>query len=302
MNNVLILGSSGFIGSHLSRSLSETNNVIGYDIVDRRDSSITAFIKGDFCKETDFVSILNEYRIDTIYHLVSTSIPSENTENICNEISDNVFPTIRLMEAMKNSKAKKLIFASSGGTVYGECNSGIFKETDRLLPRCNYGIQKVTNEMYISLYSSYFNIQSIIARMSNPYGIPPQKHRAQGVIPVLLKCLHENKPITLYGNTTRDYIYIQDAVDALCILLNYNGSEKIFNISSGQTYSLFELINIIEEQTGLQFTSIIKKDKRKCDIQNSKIDNSLACRELSWKPQTQLSHGIDIMWKKITDK
>ncbi|QNK42422.1 NAD-dependent epimerase/dehydratase family protein [Caproicibacter fermentans] len=300
MKNVLVLGANGFIGQHLVSQLLGKVNVIGYGKTVPPICKCSEFIQGDFTTDTRFENLLRKYHIEVVYHLISTTIPVEGTRNAFQELEENVIPTVRFLEAMKNAGTAQIIFASSGGTVYGESNGYAHRCTDALHPICSYGIQKTTIEQYMQLYEVSFGMDCVIARISNPYGVFPQHDRTQGIIPIFLQRLLRRQPITLYGETIRDYIFISDAVDALLKLMAYRGDQRIFNIGSGIPTGLHHLAEMLEEATQRKFVEIREFPIRSCDVRESVLDITETKKELDWEPKVSLSDGIRKTLKQIS--
>lgn len=296
MKVILILGVSGFIGSHLAEKLLDNYKVVGFDmrIPDIKDHPNFQFVTGRFTESTDFESLITEYNVSYIYHCISTTTPREGTQHITDEINGNILPTISLLNAATKCEVERMIFLSSGGTVYGESNEQVpHVETDTLVPICSYGVTKVAIENYMQLFKHSKGLDTIITRLSNPYGVCSVNGRTQGIIPIFLERLYNDQPISLYGNTVRDYIYIDDVVDALCGLLTYDGEYRVFNIGSGVGVCLDELILKLEELTGRSFTDIQRLPIRSCDVSYSVIDSSLIKKELDWTPRIDLDKGIE---------
>ena len=296
MQNVLLLGSQGFMGNFLADKLNKCGlDVIRFDkaeVASDKQEAGYRYICGDFTTEYDYKSLFNEFSIDTIYHLISTTVPDFKTETIIDEIKENVFPTLSLLEAMRKSDIKKMVFVSSGGTVYGESNGIAHKPDKKLQPICSYGIYKSMIESYFHLYNKYYDIDYSIARISNPYGEYFQKNRTQGLIPILINRLYNNEPINLYGDTKRDYIYIDDVIEALYKIGVYNGPMKIFNIGSGVAYTLSQIVEKIENTTGKRFVEITRLPIRKCDVLENVLDISETMKELNWRPRHDIDTGI----------
>lgn len=296
MEAILVLGAAGFIGSHLVSKLAQTHRVVGYDryvLEAQTENDRCLYLKGDFCTEREFHTLFCQYKISCIYHCISTTTPQEGTSHATLEVQENVLPTLRLLEAASDCGVKRVIFLSSGGTIYGEGSITIpHKESEPLLPICSYGVQKLTIEKYLQLYQRMRGLDVVIARISNPYGLCLQDGRTQGIIPVLLRQLYRNEEITLLGNTVRDYIYIEDVVLALAELLTYQGNEIVFNIGSGVGVGLNELVNQIETVTGCHFINVHHETARRCDVRSSVLDCSLAKKEFGWYPHVTLESGI----------
>jgi len=294
MKNILVLGANGFIGHHLVNKLILNYNVIGYDKTIPEIKTANSFIKGNFFTEIDFEKILTSYQIDTVYHLISSTVPCEGTENIIKEISENIIPTIRLLEAIKNTGTEKIIFTSSGGTVYGESSGLPHLVTDTIKPICSYGVHKVVIEHYLNLYNHLYNINCFIARISNPYGVLELNNRTQGLIPIFINKLIHKEPITIFGESIRDYIHINDVIDALILIAQIDSKKRLFNIGTGISTSLIEIIEIIETITNRKFTKIIKKNIRSCDVHENILDISETIKELNWNSKITLKEGIKL--------
>lgn len=303
MKNVLILGANGFIGRRLMDRMPDGVCTIGYGkSCPQWESNIGVFVRGDFVTEKHMAQILTSYEIDTVYHLISTTVPIPGTSCVMKEMEENVIPTIRLLDAMVQAGTKRIVFASSGGTIYGESGGYPHIESDPVKPVCSYGVQKAVIEHFLQLYHHEHGIICRIARIANPYGVTDQSQRTQGIIPILMKELLKKNPITLFGETIRDYIYIDDVADALVKVGDYLGEESIFHIGSGSGISLSQLVEIIEECTGKQFSEIRKCPIRSCDVRESILNVERTGRLLNWKPVISLREGIQITWSEIMEK
>lgn len=297
MENVLVLGASGFIGGQLTTRLLEDNYVIGYS---RHAPEFLIFhpnyehIIGDFSVEDRFPTILKSYQVSCIYHCISTTAPRAGTGHILAEVQENLLPTLKLLDAVMSYGACRVVFVSSGGTVYGEQLNEKVAHTEKepLLPICGYGAQKVSIEAYFNVYRHVHDMNVIIARVSNPYGYYLGEERSQGIIPIFLKSLYEGQGIVLFGDTVRDYIHIDDVVDALVRMKDYSGKGRIFNIGSGQGVRLHRLVQIMERLASKQFCSVRQEPIRDCDVGFNVLNTAYARRELGWEPQIDLEYGI----------
>lgn len=297
MKNVLILGATGFIGRHLAEKLQEDTNVLGY--ARNPISAEYPIIKGSFSEEEHFEDILRGKKIDTVYHLVSTTFPKEDTSDIAQEVASNVIPTLRLVEAMRKTGVRRLVFVSSGGTVYGEWQGGSHQTSEERRPICGYGMQKMVIEDYLLFYNRRYGMDCRIARLSNPYGIPPKHPRGQGIIPIFMEKLMQEEPITMFGDTLRDYIHVEDAVEAIVRYGCYEGNEKILNIGTGVPARISDIVRLIEKEAGKKFVSVSHEPIRSCDVQESVLDVTETMQELDWKPQISLEEGIRRTWMEL---
>lgn len=300
MKKCLILGAGGFIGKALCRKLHEKYEIIAYDRAYSMELEGVGNIRqiiGDFTQTRDFTDILQG--VDTVVHLISTTLPSDATDDIPEEIMNNVVPTTALLESMVKTGVRQIIFSSSGGTVYGETQDRINDVTSPLAPICSYGVQKKVIEAYLEFYGIRYGLQYKIARISNPYGVGQDAKKPQGVIPIFIRRLLDGEPITIFGEGTevRDYIYMDDLMTFLERLIAYEGNEHIFNIATGKVYSLQEIISKIQNTVGKQFAEIVYKEKRFCDVKKSLLDVKTTWELLQYRPQVSLEDGIDRLYR-----
>ncbi len=298
---VLILGGRGFIGLNLVRRLARKEKLRVFDRTWRPEIGIENVepVIGDF-QHIDFEDMLEG--VDTVFHLISTSTPFDGTDDMTLDIEKNLLPTIRLLEAMKKNKVKKLFFVSSGGTVYGECSRPA-KENDRTSPECIYAAQKIWIENCLHLYEKYDGIQGYILRVGNPYGLEINKKKRQGIIPIFTEKILKEELIEIWGSgeNKRDYIYIDEVIDAVEAVYFYKGPHRVFNIGTGSSYSTHEMIEQIEYAVGKK-ARIAYLEKRKCDLLESRLDVSLINRECGWHSNLTVKQGIDIYINKLKEQ
>jgi len=294
----LILGGGGFIGSHLADALLAKNfDVVIFDKLNFSRKNINhildkvKIVEGDFNNEIDLKTALKE--IDIAFHLVSSTLPANSNENPIYDVETNLVSSLRFLNEAFINGISKIIFISSGGTVYGIPERLPIKEYHPRKPICSYGIIKKTIEDYLYMFERLYGLDYYVFRLSNPYGERQNPFVAQGVIPVFLKKLIKGEKIEIWGDGSveRDYIYINDAVNALIKCLEVNPKERIFNLGSGKGYTLNDIIGIIEKVTGKK-TKVEYKEKRNIDVPVNVLDNKLISEKLSWKAETDIETGI----------
>ena len=290
------------MGTHLSnRLLNEENNVV--TVFDREQgnySNIKAIydnlyvIKGDFDAEYDFHNLLEGQ--DVVYHLVSTTAPSTSNINMIEEIEENIIPTIKLLEACVDMRIKKIIFLSSGGTVYGGKKNLPLKEDDVKTPICSYGIQKLMIEKYIQLYHHMYGLDYRIVRLSNPYGLFQNPKGKVGAVTTFLWKMMHNERITIYGDGSiiRDYIYVDDAIDGILSIMKQVSDKKVFNLGSGIGYSLNDVVAEAEKVLGKK-AEVFYEQKRKTDVAYNVLDISRYVEVTGERPRTGLYEGMKKM-------
>ncbi|KKQ33959.1 MAG: NAD dependent epimerase/dehydratase family protein [Candidatus Nomurabacteria bacterium GW2011_GWB1_37_5] len=262
--NILILGGFGFIGKNLIEDFLKTNTYslsildlpgtsFGDPVVD--DGGRLKIYHGNFSDRDLLRKIFTENNIDIVIHLVSTTIPATSNADIIYDIHSNLEGTISILEEMRKASVLKIVYFSSGGTVYGsgtdEHKNRGFRESDQTNPISSYGIMKLAIEKYLELYRYLFGINYLILRESNPYG-PYHNSDKQGFINVILKTILSEKPVTIWGDGSviRDFIYVKDTGRVLIDLLDRNIWNRIFNLGSGQGYSINEILEIIKKEVG----------------------------------------------------
>jgi len=295
----LVLGGAGFLGTHLCRMLCANHyEVLVYDrnitqiSWGKKENPKIDFINGNFSSETDFFSLLNG--IDIVFHLISTTNPSN--QDLLFDFESNVLPTIRLLNACVGKKVRKVIYFSSGGTVYGIPQYIPIDECHFTEPISSYGIHKLAVDKCLGYYGRTYGLNYNIIRISNPYGENQNPASKQGVIAVFLARILAKQSIEVWGdgNVIRDYIYIQDVMDACIKLIEYRGKYKIFNIGSGKGYSLNELLHILQRKVGRIFEVEYLKGRLQ-DVPVNILDIDLARKELGWSPKVDIETGIEKM-------
>jgi len=294
----LILGGGGFLGSHLSEALLEQGYAVR--IFDRRNllrfrsfqsSDAVEWFEGDFINSEHVAHAVSG--CDIIYHLVSTTLPHSSNENPTYDVETNVVGTLHLLEAALKNKAKKLIFVSSGGTVYGIPQDVPIKESHSTEPICSYGIAKLAIEKYLELFRLLHGMEYCVLRLANPFGERQRVVSAQGAVAVFLDKALRNEEIEIWGDgsVVRDYLYVSDAVSALTKALAYDGGCNVFNIGSGVGRSLNDILDAIETLLG----SAVRRSylpARAFDVPVSVLDVSKAAELLNWTPQIPFAEGL----------
>lgn len=299
--NIIIFGGAGFLGSHLCDCLlAKGHKVVVYDRKVDKYPNIehlggkVQLIQGGFEQAEHFDEILKN--VDVVFHLISATVPSNNDPLL--DIHTTVKPTIKLLNSCVKNKIKKVVFFSSGGTVYGIPRFIPITEQHPTNPISAYGVQKLTIEKYLEYYRAMFNLNYSILRIANPYGERQQPFGVQGLIANMLGKHFTGEEIEIWGDgsVVRDFIFVSDLTDIACKLLSYYGEEKIFNIGSGQGCSIKEIIFVIEKvlQTNL---NVKYTAARKQDVPVNVLDIQLAMKTVNWKPCVSLETGIARMIK-----
>jgi len=292
----LVLGGNGALGSRVVSRLSQENRVVVLDIngsVNQKLNENIAFHKVDFVLIENFESYLLD--VDVVVHLICTTVPECGVDNIEHELEHNVNPTIRLLNSMKRSTANKIIFISSGGTIYGEWRGRPFKEDDIASPICKYGLLKLMIERYLELFRYYEGINYRVMRIGNIYSSKVKTLHYQGFVPILIDAVLKNSSVNVWGdgNSVRDFIHIDDVVEAFLAVDAYAGDENIFNVATGVGYSINQVITTVIDLLGVCYPKINYTPARICDVRKNILDIARIASCTGWRPLISIENGIE---------
>lgn len=293
----LVIGGGGFIGSHLIELLIEQgHNVVS---IQKHTSPFLNHlgVKCIYC-DINEINVINQHLkdVDWVFHLVHTTLPQTSNRDPIYDMQTNVVSTIALLDACVANKVKRVIFASSGGTVYGSSQNDFIDETHPTDPLCSYGITKLMIEKYLELFRIQHGLDYRVLRIANPYGERQRVDRAQGVVTVFLYKMLCGEPIEIWGDGSviRDYIYVKDVARAFYLAMQIeDSSEFIFNIGSGRGINLRKLVNKLQTHLGRK-VEITWGEKRTVDVPRNLLSINRAQHILGWKPLIPLDEGIDI--------
>lgn len=290
----VVLGAGGFIGTNLCRQL--RGRVEYLRACGRRQSFPTAlegvdWYAADFNKPASIPTAIAG--CDTVFHLINASTPASANVDKVADIQENLVSTLHLLDACREMGVKRIIFASSGGTIYGVPSQLPTPETAETSPITAYGISKLAIEKYLFLYEHLYGIDYRVLRLSNPYGPYQTAAKSQGVIAAFLSraLLGESLEVWGDGSVTRDYVYIDDVIEGFIAAATHTGSSRVFNIGSGDGRSLVDVIHAIETVLTIPVT-VNWKPGRNVDIPISVMDVELANLELKWRPRTSFERGL----------
>ncbi len=299
----LVTGGAGFVGSHLIEHLiSKKNDIVCLDDFSTgKRANIEEFIdrisisEGDIRNPQLVKNALND--VDYVYHLAAQISVNRSTKEPLFDASVNIEGMINLLEAVRKSSVKRIIYVSTGGAIYGEPDVLPASEKTKEEPISPYGISKLVAEKYMKWFHDVYGISYSIIRPANIFGPRQDPLGEAGVISIFLGRIKYNSPIEIFGDgkDTRDYIYVKDIV-SICIKAMNSKINDIFNAGTGKQTSLLELVEIIKSVTRNQ-VKIQFSNPRPGDVQHISLDASKAMRELHWTPTTDLPTGIKETWK-----
>ncbi|MBW1987205.1 MAG: NAD-dependent epimerase/dehydratase family protein [Deltaproteobacteria bacterium] len=297
--NVLVLGGSGFVGSHLVALLQQRGHWVR--IVDLKTCPIPGneYIALDMKDIPQHPEVLEG--IDILYHLAWSTIPQTSNQDPGADIQTNLYSSVKLLESCVTAGIKKVIFISSGGTVYGIPKQIPIPEDHSCEPRCSYGITKLGVEKYLELFRVTRGQEYVVLRGANPFGEGQDLTRPLGAVGVFLYRTLRGLPIEIWGDgrVVRDYLYVGDLARALYRCMRYRPPEngvRIFNVGSGYGLSLLELLEAIEEITGHP-PQVEFKPSRPLDVPVNILDCRRIGALLGWRPQTTFAEGLQRTWQ-----
>jgi len=302
--NALVLGGNGFIGSHLvDRLLVEGHSVRvfahTYEKYRLPLPGVDYHI-GQFDDINDLAKSL--VGIDVVYHLISTTVPSSSNKNPVYDVESNLISTIRLLNEMRVLDISRIVYLSSGGTVYGVPEILPIPETHPLSPICSYGVIKVAIEKYLHMYQNQYGIDYLILRASNPYGERQGHKGVQGVIGTFIAQVLANEAIKIWGDgsVVRDFIYVKDLAEILVIA----GESKvtgIFNAGSGIGHSIKDVVGTISKVSG-RAIDLKFMEGRSYDVPSIVLDMTKTEKKYNWVSRTEFCSGIEQTWSWAREK
>lgn len=299
----LVLGGCGFIGSHLVDALLHAGHEVV--IVDRSPVRTDCgwvgvnHVLGGLDQLDILAAALNG--VDVVYHLISTTFPSTSNLDLVGDIEGNLIGTVRLLELMRKANCRRIVYFSSGGTVYGEPDVQPVRESHALHPICSYGVVKVAIENYLFMYQRLYEFKPVVLRASNPYGPRQGKTGLQGLIGTVLNRIHLGQPLTVWGSgeTIRDYIFVKDLARLGLLAGEQELRSGVFNAGSGQGYSVNDLLTLASTVTGIKPT-VNREPARAFDVHKIVLDVGAARDAFGWEAGTMMEKGLRMTWAYIS--
>lgn len=292
----VLLGGAGFIGSHLAEALLAAGHEVR--IFDRQAGAPQGFPRarevewagGDFQKQEDLARAVAGCEV--IYHLVSNAVPGPSSANAAAEEAD-VRGTRGLLEAWRRERAARIVFTSSGGTVYGVPRTVPIPEDHPTEPVSTYGMTKLAIEHDLERWRTQNGLAYCALRVANAYGERQRTGSGQGAVAAFLYRAHRGEPVEIWGDgsVVRDYVYAGDIARALVRAASYRGEHRVFNIGSGAGLDLNQLVAVIERVTG---RAVARRylPGRPFDVPSNVLDIRRARAALGWEPLTSFEEGL----------
>jgi UDP-glucose 4-epimerase len=292
---VVITGGAGFIGRHLAQRLAADGvPVLVFDRVRPPAISGVETVVGDLSDDRAVRSIVAPGV--AVVHLAWTTIPATSDEDPAADLSENLLGSVRLWEACAAASVRRVVYVSSGGTVYGNAQTLPIREDDPTEPICAYGLSKLAAEKYLGLFRRLRKLDSVILRPGNAYGPGQDPKRGQSAATVFTYRAFRNEPITIWGDgsATRDLLYVDDLADAIVRVLAHDPAAdgpRVFNVGTGRGTSLRELVETIGRVMG-RAPEVSYTPGRATDVSANVLDARRLRECTGWTPRVSVAEGI----------
>ena len=302
---VVIVGGGGFLGTALARSLIMRKTPVR--VLDRphrleRSAKLLAGVEKSVFEFPDTLGIERHLQGATaLIHLTCTSTPSSSMHSLRRDADENIAPSVTLFETAGAAGVQKVLFASSGGTVYGNSDRFPIVEDTPLAPLSGYGASKVAIETYLQLAARRDGFCGVNMRIANPYGPYQLSGAPIGNIARYLSLIAQGEPLTVWGDggIVRDYIHIGDTIAAILALLDQKDLPSgAYNIGSGTGVSINEIIATLSEITKAQ-PQVDLAPARGFDVRRIVLDTDKITKATGWAPETSLYHGTSELWDTL---
>ena len=305
MPKVLVTGGAGFIGSNIADLLLEK----GYEVIVVDDLStgsrknlgkdVKLYVK-DICK-ADISSVFEKEKPDYVIHEAAQINVRTSVSNPVFDAKVNILGSINILSCCKDYGVKKVVYASSGGAIYGEPVRLPADEKHPIRPLCPYGASKYSVENYLYIYKKNFGLDYVALRYANVYGPRQDPLGEAGVIAIFMNKLSKGEKPVIYGDgeQTRDFVYVGDVARANLAALEKKTKGTEYNIGTGVETSVNKLYEKLRKVMTTNI-SAVHADAVPGEVRRIYLDNSLAAKELDWKPATNLEAGLEktLQWFK----
>jgi UDP-glucose 4-epimerase len=297
----MVTGGAGFIGSHLVDALVERGDEV--NVVDnlatgsRANLASAATLHELDIRDEALGELAARVRPEVVFHLAAQADVGTSVERPAFDADVNVIGTVRVLEAARAADAR-VVFTSSGGAVYGECERPA-REDDDLGPLSPYGASKLAGEEYLATWNRLYGAAHVACRLANVYGPRQLASLEGGVVAIFLDRLRDGQETVIFGDgeQTRDFVYVGDVVAALLAAAGSAGG-GIYNVGTGVASSIRELHRLCAEAASADQEPRFEAE-RPGDLRNSVIDPSRAARDLHWRAERTVAAGLAETWSAV---
>ena len=286
---VLVVGASGFIGRSVSKTLISEGFEIHGVARTQPDLNFADFTNSRSHEITELKS--GEY--DAVVYAAGKLRPSSKVDSLIKDVFPETMEVLRFAELCEAIGVKKFIMISSGGTIYGEGGGAKKIESDNLRPVSPYGYMHLMVDKGLSQISRRQNMQTVCLRIANVYGPGQNTVEGQGLIPAIRNCVVAEEVFTIRGDGTsvRDYVFIDDVVEAIRLTLGRENLPLAINIGSARGMSVNDVFSIFQEQIDKPI-KVANIQAHSAELKEIVLDITLAQKTLGWTPKVELKQGV----------
>lgn len=298
----LVTGAAGFIGSHLTdRLVADGHRVTGLDdlstgslrnVADARRHKGFGFHRFDITSD-DLPELIARDRPDVVFHLAAQMDVRKSVGDPLGDTRTNVLGTVNVLESCVRAGVPRVVFASSGGTVYGEPATVPVTERAGLRPGSPYGAAKVAGETYVEAFRQLHGLQGVCLRLANVYGPRQDPHGEAGVVAIFARALTSGRQARIFGDGTsaRDYVHVDDVVEAFVRCADGRADGRRLNVGTGVATTVRELHRLVARAAGAadapEFAAA-----RPGELHAIALDSGAARRALGWEAAIGLEDGL----------
>lgn len=302
-SSILLIGGAGFLGTALAHGLSRREWQVGiYDRLPPREPrrSVETFI-GELGEADLLQRALSRY--PRVVYLAQATATAPAADRLTSNFTRNLETFLKVLDESTQAGVEEFTLFSSGGAVYGEPEQLPVREEDAKQPASPYGVLKMTMELYLAMVAASVGFRHLCLRPSNPYGPGQNFEGAQGLVAIAMARIARGQPVSILGggSAIKDYIYIDDFVDAVIRLLDASEAVGPFNIGSSQGRSVREVIDLVAKTVGKNVI-VENKPRQAGDVQSSVLAINKITSLTGWMPTTTFEEGLAATWKWMSPK
>jgi len=295
---IMVTGGAGFIGSHVVDRYIELGHEVAVvdDLSTGREANLNPrarFFREDICSP-QLAAVFGEFRPEIVNHHAAQVNVRRSVEDPVHDASVNILGSINVFRCAGESGCQKVIYASSGGAMYGEPERIPADEDTPVRPLCPYGCSKYAAEKYLFLFADLYGFRATTLRYANVYGPRQDPHGEAGVVAIFSETMLAGKRPSIFGDgsKTRDYVFVGDVVEANVLALE-TGDGRSYNVGTGRRTSDDEIFEAVRRAVGSEVRPIYT-DFRPGEVRHIALDSSRIAREMGWSARTPLEEGVPV--------
>jgi UDP-glucose 4-epimerase len=302
MSRCLVIG-GGLLGGAVAEALADRDHDVvvfsrsfGATIQELRTAGRPVrTVSGSIARSSQLAGLVEA--CDAVLYFAGGSTPAGAAADPGGSVELSVVPATTVLELMRMTSTRRIVLASSGGTVYGEPRVHPTPEGHAGDPISIHGQNALTSESYARFFGDHYGLEPVILRIATAYGPGQQTRRGQGVISAWIDAVQRGAPVQVYGSlaTRRDFVFSEDVGDAVA-LAAFTAAPGAYNVGSGASHTLREVLVMVAQLAGGAF-EIVHRPPRGVDVSHTQLDCSRLADEVGWAPATPLQDGLRRTWE-----